>query len=77
MKLRSTLSAVLLATLLPIGAFAQGPDGKDYGNAIPIYFDQTVTDIVDGKTNPAQIYKIALAKGQSFSVTFSSPTTSS
>ena len=72
----SIMTTKLLASFLLAVAFAvpsrlaaQGPDGTDFGKAIPIYFGQTLTDIMDGKTKPDQIYSIVLAKGQSFSVT--------
>ena len=63
MKLLST--AGLLAVFLPIGVFAQGPDGSDINKAIPIYFGQTITDLGDVATKGVLVYSITLAKGQS------------
>jgi len=65
--------AALLATIAPIGAFAQGPDGSDINKAIPIYFNQIVTDIGDSGTAPHRVYSITLAKGQQISATMTIP----
>ena len=66
---------ILLISLMTFASiqtvFAQTPDGTDINQAIPIYFGQTVNDIMDLKTRPVVVYSISLAKGQSFSTLLS------
>ena len=64
--MRRTIYAAALVAAFSIGTFGQEPDGKDIATAIPIYFDQTVTDIGDEKAAPVKVYKITLARGQRF-----------
>ena len=57
----------IFALTMAVSVEAQVPDGSDINQAIPIYFGQTINDIVDSQTKPIQVYSITLAKGQSFS----------
>jgi len=56
-----------MMSLVPAISFGQ--DGTDINQAVPIYFGQSLSGVVDVKTKPNQVYSIALAKGQSFTVT--------
>jgi hypothetical protein len=54
-------------TIAASGLVAQ--EGNDINSAIPIWFGQTVTDVVDGSVRPLQVYSIALARGQKLTAT--------
>jgi hypothetical protein len=58
----------LMVLAMAACAWAQGPDGKDVDTAIPIFFGQTVNDIVDRTAARVRVYKINLARGQRFIV---------
>lgn len=64
------MNATSLLLLLCAGAstsYGQLPAGSNVGNAIPIYFGQQVSDIIDGGTRPIVVYSITLAQGQEVS----------
>lgn len=66
--MKHLLIAVMgLMTLIPAAGLAQVPDGNDISTAIPIYFGQTINDVIDGKTRPIQWYTVSLSKGQQVS----------
>ena len=63
--------AAALMVALSVGV--SGQDGKDISSAIPIYFDQVVTDIGDAQASPVMVYKITAARGQKFTAAATTP----
>ena len=69
--MRSFYTALAItAVALSLGRNAHAQDGTDISTAIPIYFNQIVTDTIDNKTRPAQVYSVTLAKGQQITITY-------
>jgi hypothetical protein len=67
----------IFAVVLVVGdrANAQLPSGSDVNSAIPIYFQQVVSDLGDVKTAPLKVYSITLSKNQQISATLSEAAT--
>lgn len=65
MRRFASVGLLLLAGVSP-SAMAQ--DGSDINQAIPIYFEQEVRDIVDSQLKMIQVYSITLAATQRLSV---------
>jgi hypothetical protein len=68
------IQSLWILTLSALAAHAQAPpDGTDVARAIPVFFGQTVEDIIDKATLPNQVYAITLARGQELRVTVTVP----
>ncbi len=72
MRLKLILSATMVAAFLT-GSAAVAQDGTDVNQAIPIYFGQSIKDVIDVQLKPLQVYSITLAAGQKFTVGGASP----
>ena len=68
---RLNLFLVLIAAAFANRAQAQLPSGSDINTAIPIYYNQMVSDLGDSGTAPLHVYSITVAKGQQISATLS------
>lgn len=60
----SFISAALLVFALSGARPLAAQNGSDINQAIPIYFGQITTDIIDEQLKEVQVYSIALAQGQ-------------
>lgn len=63
MKAPSFVAALFVSAFVSMSPLA-AQDGSDINQAIPIYFGQVITDIVDAQLKPLQTYSITLAQGQ-------------
>jgi hypothetical protein len=65
--MKNVLIGLMMLAAIPAAVFGQ--TGTDINQAIPIYFGQTINDIIDNSTRPWQVYSIALSKGQQVTAT--------
>jgi hypothetical protein len=70
---RLNLAVGIFAAAFALGgrANAQLPSGTNENTAIPIYFQEMVSDLGDVKTSPLRVYSITLSKNQQISATLS------
>ena len=69
MKKTLFIGVMAMLAVIPATSLAQGPDGSDVNQAIPIYFGQTIADTIDSKTKSVQVYSVTVGKGQALTVT--------
>ena len=67
--MRQVLIVAGLLAVFSVGAQGQDTAGNNINTAVPIYFGQNVTDIIDSATKPWMVYSLTLDRGQTISVT--------